>query len=73
VTSQREAGTIRFQPGATVTVAPLGVGMIDLNNLIASGSGWVLTSAEAINDKGQIVGWGTLNGTSRAFLLDPSK
>jgi len=50
-----------------------GLGMVDLNNVIAPGSGWVLTGAEAINDRGKVVGWGTLNGITRAFLLDPTK
>ena len=47
--------------------------MTDLNGLIATGSGWELIGAEAINDKGQIAGWGYLNGLVRAFLLDPDK
>jgi probable HAF family extracellular repeat protein len=47
-------------------------GMLDLNSLIPANSGWVLQSANAINDKGQIVGYGTLNGQSpEAFLLTP--
>ncbi len=45
--------------------------MIDLNDLIPSGSGWVLNSATDINDAGQIVGYGTRYGTERAFLLTP--
>ncbi|HEX8071923.1 MAG TPA: hypothetical protein VF546_18390 [Pyrinomonadaceae bacterium] len=44
----------------------------DLNALIAPGSGWVLTSAADINDAGQIVGTGLLNGQPRAFLLAPA-
>jgi len=44
--------------------------LLDLNTLIPA-SGWVLTSANAINDQGQIVGTGTLNGEQRAFLLNP--
>jgi hypothetical protein len=44
----------------------------DLNDLMFGGrSGWHLRSAWAINDKGQIVGEGTLNGVPRMFLLDP--
>lgn len=45
----------------------------DLNNLIAAGSGtgWVLSQANAISSTGQIVGWGLLNGTQHAFLLNP--
>jgi probable HAF family extracellular repeat protein len=46
-------------------------GMLDLNNLIPANSGWVLQFAEAINDQGQIVGEGTLNGQTEAFLLTP--
>ncbi len=46
--------------------------MQDLNNLIPSNSGWVLQEARAINNKGKIVGFGTINGQTRAFLLSPS-
>jgi probable HAF family extracellular repeat protein len=42
---------------------------IDLNSLIPAGSGWNLLSAEGINDRGDIVGHGMFNGSSRAFLL----
>lgn len=49
-----------------------GGGPRDLNDLIDAGSGWVLESADAINDAGQIVGTGTLNGDGhQAFLLTP--
>lgn len=43
----------------------------DLNKLIPTGSGWVLVSAQGINNSGQIVGEGTHNGQQRAFLLTP--
>jgi probable HAF family extracellular repeat protein len=43
----------------------------DLNTLISPGSGWILTSAAAINDAGQIVGAGLRDGRPRAFLLTP--
>lgn len=42
------------------------------NNLLLNNSGWVLSSASAINNRGQIVGIGTFNGQSRGFLLTPS-
>ncbi len=42
---------------------------IDLNTLIPAGSGWTLRSAEGINDQGDIVGFGTFNGSTRAFML----
>jgi probable HAF family extracellular repeat protein len=45
--------------------------MTDLNSLIDPASGWVLRSAEAINDRGEIVGFGTFGGQTRAFLLSP--
>jgi len=43
--------------------------MRDLNTLIPADSGWALTSAAAINDAGEIVGTGILDGQTRAFLL----
>jgi probable HAF family extracellular repeat protein len=46
-------------------------GMRDLNDLIAA-TGWVLSSASAINDAGDIVGIGTLDGQSHGFLLTNS-
>lgn len=46
-------------------------GMVDLNSQISPSSGWFLTNATAINDKGRIVGVGTHNGLEHAFLLTP--
>lgn len=45
--------------------------IIDLNHLLPPNSGWVLTGASAINNKGQIAGNGTLRGQPHAFLLTP--
>jgi probable HAF family extracellular repeat protein len=45
----------------------------NLNNLIPPKSGWVLNEATDINDKGQIVGEGKINGQTHAFLLTPVK
>lgn len=45
----------------------------DLNDLIDPASGWILQSAEAINDGGQIVGVGRHNGVSSGFLLNPGR
>jgi probable HAF family extracellular repeat protein len=42
--------------------------LADLNNLVAADSGWLLVVATAINDAGQIVGWGLHHGQPRAFL-----
>jgi probable HAF family extracellular repeat protein len=46
-------------------------GMLDLNNLIASDSGWLLGVAIDINSFGQIVGNGSIDGEPHAFLLTP--
>ena len=49
-------------------------GMVDLNTLIPSGSGWTLLAAYGINDAGQITGYGTIpngNGAAEPFLLVP--
>jgi probable HAF family extracellular repeat protein len=46
-------------------------GMLDLNDL-SPGSGWTFTEARGINDRGQIVGFGTNpSGKTHAFLLTP--
>ena len=46
--------------------------MTDLNSLLPTGSGWVLTEAIDINNNGQIVGQGYIGGTYHAFLLTPT-
>jgi probable HAF family extracellular repeat protein len=46
--------------------------MLDLNSLINPGSGWTLTAATGINDYGDIVGYGMVNGSMHAFELLPS-
>jgi probable HAF family extracellular repeat protein len=52
---------------STITNAP-----IDLNTVIPSTSGWVLSYASAINDGGEIVGYGSVGGNSHAFALIPT-
>ena len=65
-------GTVIRSPGITTGVsATLWNGsnsVVDLNTRI-SAAGWHLSTAEAINDAGQIVGSGFHNGIKRAFLL----
>ncbi len=46
--------------------------MRDLNALIPPASGWALRSAQATNDRGQIVGTGEYGGAMRGFLLTPA-
>jgi probable HAF family extracellular repeat protein len=48
-----------------------GGAMVDLNSLIDPLSGWALGNAWAINDAGQITGWGYIGGRQNAFLLTP--
>ena len=46
--------------------------MMDLNSLISPESHWTLFNANGINNKGQIVGYGSNpSGTTHAFLLSP--
>ncbi len=45
--------------------------MQDLNEMIPRDSDWTLENAQAINDRGQIVGQGLHGGRERAFLLTP--
>ncbi len=42
----------------------------DLNDLIPPTSGWALAEAQDINTGGDIVGYGTVNGETHAFLLE---
>jgi len=44
----------------------------DLNTMVVGADGWNLLSAEGINDRGQIVGYGSFGGQTRAFLLTPN-
>ena len=44
---------------------------VDLNTLIPAGSAWYLLNTASINDSGEIVGYGTFNGESHAFLAKP--
>ena len=46
-------------------------GIRDLNTLIPATSGWVLYRAYGVNDLGEIVGVGKVNGATHAFLLVP--
>lgn len=47
--------------------------MLDLNSLLSPDSGWsALNAATGINDLGQIVGTGIINGQTHAYLLTPT-
>lgn len=48
-------------------------GAIDLNTLLPSGSGWFLKEGWDINDQGQIVGSGELDGQKRGFRFTPER
>jgi probable HAF family extracellular repeat protein len=45
--------------------------MVDLNTLVAANTGWAFDEADAINDRGQIVGIGMYKGDGHYFLLTP--
>ena len=46
--------------------------MVDLNSLVAPGSGLTLTEGWSINDRGEIAGWGQLaSGDVHVVLLIP--
>lgn len=46
--------------------------MYDLNQLLVDASRWELLQAVGINDQGQIVGVGLLDGEDHGFLLNPA-
>lgn len=45
---------------------------LDLNSVLPPGSPWTLVEANDINEDGEIVGVGEINGQERAFLLTPT-
>ena len=47
-------------------------GVQDLNALVDPALGWTLQFARDVNDAGQIVGSGTVDGVAREFLLSPA-
>ena len=46
--------------------------MLDLNDLLFDETEWIVQNAQAINNYGQIVGYGTINGEQHAFLMTPN-
>lgn len=45
--------------------------MTDLNDLVDPALGWEILKGTAINDHGQIVGWGIIDGNTHAYLMTP--
>jgi probable HAF family extracellular repeat protein len=64
-----DPGTVAGADGGHAFMDSNGV-LRDLNDLLPAGSGWVLNTAAALNDAGQVVGTGTLNGAAQAYELD---
>ena len=44
---------------------------INLNSVLLNGAGWTLIEARDVNNRGQIIGYGKLNGQLKTFLLTP--
>jgi probable HAF family extracellular repeat protein len=49
-----------------------GILPVNLNNFIPKGSPWYLQAASSVNDLGEIVGYGLINGEVHAFLATPA-
>lgn len=45
--------------------------LLNLNDLVQPGSGWLLGDAAKINDRGQILAWGSRDGDYRLLWLEP--
>jgi hypothetical protein len=63
------AGTAADVAGFSHAVRWRGGAIEDLNAYV-KGTGWRLEQADGINDRGEVVGEGTLNGVKRAFQLN---
>jgi probable HAF family extracellular repeat protein len=66
-------GEATISSGESHAFIYLGGQMLDLNGMIDPASGWVLTAARAINESGQIAGFGTVGGQTHAFRLTPAQ
>jgi probable HAF family extracellular repeat protein len=65
-------GDSSFGQGSVATLWNNGI-PVNLNTMLDySGNGWQLTEPLAINNLGQIVGYGEINGVQEAFLLTPN-
>lgn len=66
-------GRVEDRRGEETAFLHLGGTMFDLNTLVDGGpnSAWRLRSAEAVNSRGQIVGYADVGGALRAYRLDP--
>ena len=66
-------GTFResFDGDARAFLTDGSSGPVDLNTLLeASAAGWTLEDVTDINNAGQIIGYGTFEGSTRAFILN---
>jgi probable HAF family extracellular repeat protein len=45
--------------------------LVDLNDLVPINAGWTLSSAVKVNNEGQLVGTGLMDGQEEGFLLTP--
>ena len=62
-------GTAQTRRGGFHAVLYFRGNVLDLNMLLPPHSGWVLVSANSINDNGKIVGQGKFKKKTKAFLL----
>jgi probable HAF family extracellular repeat protein len=69
-----DAGQVVGQNGSGYAFLYSDGTMTDLNSLIDPASGWILEYANAVNDKGQIAGygWNSASGQTDAILLTPT-
>ncbi len=65
-------GALNAEGDVFAAIVWRGAGAEDLNTLIQPGSGWILKEAQAVNERGEIVGIGQKGGqASRPFILRP--
>lgn len=65
------AGQVVGDSGGRAFLYTRSEGIIDLNTRIPNVAGWTLAVATAINDLGDITGFGQHNGQEHAFMLRP--
>lgn len=71
--SGQVVGSARNNAGQDLAFLYQDGAMVDLNTLIEPNPGWQLAAARAVNNRGEIVGWGQKGGVGRGYLLIPHR
>ena len=72
VTDQRQVQSEEVREGNSQPFLYSGGSLYNLNDLLPANSGWQIDQPVALNNAGQIIGYGTYHGADHYFLLSPA-